>query len=427
MRKKAATLLLIFLPSLIPTFPVSAETISSPTITDAVNFLYLSDAVLTPESELDLAQDPTAKVQAQIPGSPFPAEVDIRPLLGRIIHAKKMERNDLDANCRLLTNQLRAEGKECEADQVQSYCKEKRAEINTLIGIYHKKRGDQRKFFTKVWHNIKRNTSYFWYQIGPVGRNFLRHMGDQALEIVVSGGTLSGGLLRNMVKNYVRTEARNRIKEVVYQGVERMLRGQLEIARAAGVDLCGEGAQIFERELAEQRGEEEVAEFRAEWACSTETGYLGDWMHASAGRNMIDKQELLFDLTSNQSAVVLDLSFHGVARIPLENATSDSIHYQKTEHLYTGKGSAEWDGVYFYGSVTMNRTETMYYETSEDTVRKDTYDHAVFGGFSPELNEIHLCFDVHTREQFEGIKGQPFDQLLANCASQNYFICTPKD
>jgi hypothetical protein len=77
----------------------------------------------------------------------------------------------------------------------------------------------------------------------------------------------------------------------------------------------------------------------------------------------------------------------------------------------------------------MNLTETMFarYEDSDDVVYHQTFDHAVFGGFSPELNEIHLCFDVHTREQFEGIMKQPFDQLLANCATQNYFVCTPKD
>jgi hypothetical protein len=201
--------------------------------------------------------------------------------------------------------------------------------------------------------------------------------------------------------------------------VERLLRGQIEILQAAGVDICDP-----DEELA---GNEDAV-MAEKWACSSETGYLGDYLHASTSNVEIDKQELLFDLTANPTTVELDLSFHGIARIPLQSASGEPAGYQKTEDLYTGEGSADWDGDYFYGSITMNRVETLYgrYEGAEDVVYDQTFDHAVFGGFSPELNQIHLCFDVHTREQFEGIKDQPFDQLLPNCATQNYFICTPE-
>lgn len=238
MRAKAAFLFAVFLASLIPFLPAEAQSRTGPTISDAASFLYLNAAILTPEEELDLSEDSGGGLQALALERSLDGEVDLKPLLGRIIHAKKMERNDLDANCNLLVSQLRAEGKDCEADQIRSYCQGKRAEINTLIGYYHQKRGDQRKFFTRVWHNIKRSGADFWHRIGPLGRNFLRSMGDEALQIVASGGTLSGGVLRNLIKNYVKAEAKKRIQEVIYQGVERLLKGQLEIAQAAGVDLC---------------------------------------------------------------------------------------------------------------------------------------------------------------------------------------------
>lgn len=268
MRKKAIILLLIFLTTLFPTFPVRAGDQSSPTIDDAVNFLYLSDAVLTPESELDLADDTLGKVQAPILRNALPDKVDTNPLLARIIHAKKMQRNDLDANCNLLAGQLKAEGKDCEAQQVRTYCKNSRNNINTTIHYLHKKRGDQRKLFTRLWHNIKRNASNFWYKIGPVGRNFLRSMGDEALEIVRSGGTLSGSVLKQMVKSYVKTQARARIKEVVYQGVQRLLLGQLAIAQAAGVDICDPDQSITDIEESEESDESPGAiPDGARWEC----------------------------------------------------------------------------------------------------------------------------------------------------------------
>lgn len=243
MANKSVLLLVIFLVGLLPATPAQAESQDLRSLDAAVNFLYLSDAILTPEADLDLALhsggflSPADNRQSQ-------TQVNINPLLARIIHAKKMQRNDLDANCKLLVQQLKGQGKDCEADQIQSYCSKKRAEINTLIGFYHRKRGDQRKFFTRVWHSIKRNAQNFWSKIGPLGRNFLRHMGDEALQVVASGGVLSGGTLRTLVKNYVKSQARNRIKQVVYQGVERLLKGQLEIAQAAGVDLCDEDISL---------------------------------------------------------------------------------------------------------------------------------------------------------------------------------------
>lgn len=235
MKYKASFLLLIFLTSLLPLKIAQAEVLPQHSLDDALNLMYISDAILTDESEID---DSVASLGLLSPTLKRNEDTDTNPLLARIIHAKKMQRNDLDANCRLITARLRAEGKDCEVDKVNAYCQEKRSEINSQIGFYHKMRGDQRKAFTRIWHSIKRNSSNFWYRIGPVGRNFLRRMGPEVLQIVASGGTLSGGVLKNLAKHIVKSMGRERIKQVVFNGVQRLLQGQIEIAQAAGVDIC---------------------------------------------------------------------------------------------------------------------------------------------------------------------------------------------
>ena len=241
MRKRSLVLLFIFLISLVPFSPVRAEGDIKRNLNDAVSFLYLSDAILLPESELDLEEDSMGLLAPVFVGQVD--EVDIKPLLARIIHSKKMTRNDLDANCMLLKARLKAEGRDCDLKKVAQYCQSERAEINLLIKYYRNKRGDQRKFFTKVWHNIKRNARNLWQRIGPVGRNFLRNMGDEAFQMAVSGG-YSGSAIKNLVKHTIKSMGRQKIREIVYQGVGRMLQGQINILTAAGVDICDEEEEV---------------------------------------------------------------------------------------------------------------------------------------------------------------------------------------
>lgn len=115
--------------------------------------------------------------------------------------------------------------------------------MSSRIGFLHKLRGDRRKLFTRLWHSLKRAGRGFWQRIGPLGRNILRRVGPEVLQVVASGGTLSGGLLRRLVKQHFKKVVQERVQKVVYQGVERLLKGQLSLARAAGVDLCGEEEQ----------------------------------------------------------------------------------------------------------------------------------------------------------------------------------------
>ncbi len=241
MNKRSMALLVIILFGSIP-FPIqlvqAEETIRHP-LDDAITLMYISDAILTDESEID---DSPESIGMLSPIQGVSLEVDTKPLLARIIHAKKMQRNDLDANCRLLKAYYIGQGKDCEAKEVNKYCQKTRAEINAKIGFYHKMRGDQRKFFTKMWHSIKRNSSNFWYKIGPLGRNILRNIGKEALQMAVTGG-FGGGAIKNLVKHTAKSMGKERIKQVIYQGVQRLLQGQLDIAAAAGVDICEEDEQ----------------------------------------------------------------------------------------------------------------------------------------------------------------------------------------
>ncbi len=132
MRSKSLALLFILLTGLfpLPILQVQAEKALRYTIDDAASLMYISDAILTDESELD---DSTTSLGLLSPIQDMSLDVDTNPLLANIIHAKKMQRNDLDANCDLITARLRAEGKDCEADKVNSFCQKKRSEINSQI------------------------------------------------------------------------------------------------------------------------------------------------------------------------------------------------------------------------------------------------------------------------------------------------------
>jgi hypothetical protein len=241
MRNKSLALLLIFCFSLIPFRPSQADAGLGHSLDDALLMMYLSDAILSGEADQDLTS--LLPLLASLPAEEPNPDLD-DTTLAAALQALKNLRNDLDTNCRLLISKLRAEGKDCEADRVEDVCAQRRNEINSEIGKYHDLRGDKRKVGTRIWHFLKRNGRTIWQKIGPIGRNFLRRLGPEALQVVASGGSLSGGVLKKLIKNVARSMGRDRIKKVVFQGVERLLKGQIAILQAAGVDICDPDAQL---------------------------------------------------------------------------------------------------------------------------------------------------------------------------------------
>ena len=103
---------------------------------------------------------------------------------------------------------------------------------------------------------------------------------------MLSGGTLSGGALRKLVKQVAKSIGREKIKRVVFQGVERMLKGQIEILQAAGVDICDPDAEV----VIDQEGEIKIVTSEssgipdgARWECADVDGPVSDMLAAKQG------------------------------------------------------------------------------------------------------------------------------------------------
>jgi len=164
LKTKSAFLLLIFLLSLIPVYSVQAEQEIAKSLSDSFALLYVSDAILLN----DIVDDETSsisKVSSRTLTGYLPDETT--DLINQMINATKAQRNDHDRKCRETIEIYRQQGKTCEVDQTNAYCKSKRAELTAKISALRKKRGgDRRKWFTKQWHGIKRAGAKFWHQIG---------------------------------------------------------------------------------------------------------------------------------------------------------------------------------------------------------------------------------------------------------------------
>lgn len=376
MKYKSLFLLLIFSCSLIPFKPVQAKGKITKTIDDAAALMYISDTILLDESELDDSPEAIGMLSLVQKRS---ADIDTNPLLARIIHAKKMQRNDLDANCKLLTARLRAEGKDCEADKVNSYCQKKRSEINSQIGFYRKMRGDQRKFFTRMWHSMKRNSSNFWHKIGPIGRNILRKVGPEVLQVVVSGGTLNSGVLKTIFKHHARSAVRDRIKQVVFQGVQRLLQGQIEIAQAAGVDICDPEEKSAQSESEKPNEDKETTE---------------EFKLPDTGVWDLTCQHTHEPVTRDYQNITWNIKIYWDSR--LFEGVIDADHYivdenptQHTTWHEEGGGSVTSDG-YLWGDFSKTSTTTITYGDGQPHVNTQGYDLNWIGAISEELDRVCL-------------------------------------
>jgi len=223
---------------------------------------------------------------------------------------------------------------------------------------------------------------------------------------------------------------RNRIRPAMLHSIERLLQGQIEIAQAAGVDICEE-----EETTAEDQSSEEISvlpssntdwEIASNWTCGSNIGAWGAWMKGGDPEAIIEKSELIFNLQTNPPDVSYDFTFHGLANLPQTSYNGETYWRLPAEAIHTGNGTAKWDGDYFYGSVIIDREEYLSYpsETSEFI---DSFERAVIGALSPDQNEIQICFHTFTREQFDYIKNEPFGNLLEHCSSHQYFVCTPQE
>ncbi len=239
-KTKSWTLLLVFSLSLVP-FGVGQAEVPDRTFEEARSLLYLGDAFLEDEANLDTAVY-FPELMAPVPGV---GRADgAEEVMNRMIHAAKQERNDLDTNCRQLQSRYQTAGDQEAVRKLKAYCDSERQRLTNRIGFLHKLRGDRRKLFTRWWHSIKRSSANLWRRIGPLGRNILRKVGDEAFNTVVQGGSLGGGVARDILKRALTSTGRGMLKDaaqrMVLQGMQKLVEGQVQIARAAGIVADGE-------------------------------------------------------------------------------------------------------------------------------------------------------------------------------------------
>jgi hypothetical protein len=237
MKSKSLFLLLVLGVSLLPVTSVLAEEESYRSFDDALALAYASHSILLGEVD----EEETARVGGGLMAAAQVGHEDEgKAALGSLIHATKQQRNSLDDKCRSLKAAAKAEDDKCKQQVLNDYCSAQRAKLNRRIGLLHKLRGDQRKLFTRLWHSIKRTGDRIWHAVGPVGRRILRRAGQDALKIAESGGSLGVSVLKDILIRHAVDVGIEELDRLVERGLARFLRGQVALARAAGVQKCTE-------------------------------------------------------------------------------------------------------------------------------------------------------------------------------------------
>ena len=420
MKSKSFALFLIFTLSLVPLKPAQAESQIKHPFDDALLLMYTSDAILSGEAENeDISQ--LHNLSAPALEEPNPDLDDAT--MAAVLQALKNWRNELDTNCRLLTNQLKAEGKDCEADRVKDVCNQKRNEINTEIGIYHDLRGDKRKAGTKAWHFLKRNGRTLWHKIGPVGRTFLRRLGPEALQIVASGGSLGGGVLKKLVKNIARSIGREQVKKAVFRGVGRMLKGQLDILQAAGVDICDPDAELTDEQNSESKtvlvGSGIIPD-GTRWECADVDGPVANLIESRAVMEGVKTNYYEFDHWMIYSAAPPTLHYYYSY-----DWSEDWDYGSQGWHTDTWSGKGEDTSVQVdeYGVFTValtwneKRTSTILANSEVPTTRNR------WGLIPPDnFKTVYLC-DWSSREMPTGLETLTAENFRGRCGGMYYFEC----
>lgn len=237
MKTRSIFLLIVLGASLLPITPVLAEEEPLRKFDDALALAYASHSILQGEADEGGAAHAGSGLMAA-------ARVDQsdegKAALGNLIHATKQQRNSLDDKCRSLKAAAKAKDAKCEQQVLHDYCSAQRAKLNRRIGLLHKLRGDQRKLFTRLWHSIKRTGDRIWRAVGPVGRRVLRRAGQEVLNVATSGGSLGASVVKDILIRHAVDVGTQELSSLMERGLTRFMRGQVALAKAAGVQKCTE-------------------------------------------------------------------------------------------------------------------------------------------------------------------------------------------
>jgi len=235
MKTKSLLLLIVFLGSIIPVSSAGAENPTQRILDDSVALLHASRAILLDEQDLSGTSRAPGEMLVVNPA----VQIDVRDAaLANLIQATKDQRNALNASCRQLKEVYSTSDRKCERQVLEDYCSSQENKLNTRLGYLHKLRGDRRKLFTKIWQRIKRSGEDVWRAVGPGGRRIFRRVGPEVVEVVLSGGTLSLGILRKIIIKEAGNIGKGELERLLSSGVKRLLAGQAAFAQAAGVGDC---------------------------------------------------------------------------------------------------------------------------------------------------------------------------------------------
>ncbi len=376
MKFKSIFLLLIFSCGLIPLNPVQAEEVVQRSLDDAISLMYVSDAILFGDVDQEEASRSLGLFSPVYDGP----ETDLdNGKLAAMIHAAKMERNDRDKNCEILINQNRKAGKDCEADRIKESCAARKAAINARIGKLHKLRGDRRRPLTKAWHFLKRQGRTAWHKLGPSGRRFFHKMGPDLMQMVATGG-FSGSAFKTIFKAHLkRTFGKKQISEMVLKGIKRRMMGQMEIAQAAGVDICDPEEKSAQSENEKPNEDKETTE---------------EFKLPDTGVWDLTCQHTHEPVTRDYQNITWNIKIYWDSR--LFEGVIDADHYildenptQHTTWHEEGGGSVTSDG-YLWGDFSKTSTTTITYGDGQPHVNTQGYDLNWIGAISEELDRVCL-------------------------------------
>ena len=219
MKIKNTALLLIIVLGLFPIGNAAAGSPAEGALDESLALLYASRSILMGDVDLEEAN----RAQNALMSTSPQGSNDANGALAHLIHATKQQRNELNDSYRTLRAAYQAEGKTCELQILEEYYKAEKAKLDLRLGYLHRLRGDRRRALTRLWHSVKRSGNRIWTAVGPVGRRILKNVGSEAVQVVLSGGSLGGGVIRKLVIKEARNVGEAELNRLLERGVGRFM------------------------------------------------------------------------------------------------------------------------------------------------------------------------------------------------------------
>jgi hypothetical protein len=173
---------------------------------------------------------------ALVPGTPRQRDAQYTVSLNRDIDAQKAMLTELLLRRQLTLALFDNPDEDCERQEIERhYQAETQALRDQIVAIRDLRGGERRRFFTRLGDRIGRDIRTAWHRVGPLGRKIMRELGNEAVIVVTSGGTLHGGAARRLLLAVGRRHA----PELLLRAVTRRARQADAQAIAGAKAACG--------------------------------------------------------------------------------------------------------------------------------------------------------------------------------------------